>query len=73
MPQKPRKKTTSRRRAPKREALLRKALALVERRLDSEDMNASVADLIRLLELSEKEQGNREVRATFVDPEDFEA
>ncbi len=72
MPQKPRNKSKAPKRASRRDRLIRKALALVERRLDSDELNTSVADLIRLLELSDKERGDREVRATFVDPEEFE-
>ncbi len=55
----------------KKSALVRKALALIERRLDSDDLNTSVGDLIRLLEMTEKHDGPRRVEATFVDPEDF--
>jgi len=54
-----------------RRDLIRKALELIERRLDNEQINASLADLIRLLELArEAEGGGREpVVARWYDPE----
>jgi hypothetical protein len=56
------------RKASTREKLVRKALALIERRMDQEAINSSLSDLIRLLELSE-ERECEEVRAGWVDPE----
>lgn len=49
-----------------REKLIRKALLLIERRLDREDINSSLGDLIRLLELTEPAR-NEPVCAGWVD------
>jgi hypothetical protein len=39
--------------ASQRRRLIQKALALIEKRIDGEQMNASLSDLIRLVELAE--------------------
>ena len=54
-----------------RHDLIDKALALLERRIDNEDVNSSLADLVRLLELARESAPakDRHVIVEFVEPE----
>lgn len=54
--------------------LVKKAIRAVEEKLDSADLKPTVADLLRLLEFekSNRIQRTREVKATWVDPEEVE-
>lgn len=60
----------ARRRPSTREKLVRKALRLIERRMDRGEINSSLGDLIRLLELAE-EKGREPKSAGWV-PADWE-
>jgi hypothetical protein len=52
----------------RRELLIDKALRLIEQRIDNEQMNASLADMVRLLELAGEAPGDdRQVTAGWID------
>lgn len=54
---------------PDRQALIRKALALIERRIDEGAVNASMSDLIRLMEFAgEVDASDQPVEVRWVDP-----
>jgi hypothetical protein len=69
---KPEEKSENARPLSERQALARKALALVRRRIEEGDMKLSVADLVRLLEIADEERGKGGSRvvieARWVDP-----
>ncbi|MEO7651377.1 MAG: hypothetical protein ABIZ80_13010 [Bryobacteraceae bacterium] len=50
--------------------LVDKAIACFEKKLDSEDLKATVGDFIRLLQLQKELEGEitREIKITWVDP-----
>ncbi len=52
----------------RRRLLIEKALELIERRIDSEQMNVSLGDMVRLLEMAgEAEEADRQVTARWID------
>lgn len=55
-----------------RRALVEKALALLERRIDDDRMSSSLADLVRLLELAREWEvgGEQVVVVRWVDPDE---
>lgn len=52
-----------------RKALVKKALALIEKRIEQEEIGSSLSDLIRLLELAEA-PGSDVVKAFWVESEE---
>ncbi len=62
------------RRAPAtRDKLVRKALRLIERRLDAGEINCSMGDLIRLLEIAEPANSEPVCAGWVDDEEDLES
>ena len=59
-------------RADRRQALIDKALDLIEQRLDAAEITASLADLVRLLQMAGELEaaGTQVVIARWVDPEE---
>ena len=55
--------------------LVDKAIACFEKKLDDDDMKATVGDFIRLLQLQKEFEGDdtREIKVTWVDPEETES
>jgi len=62
----------ARRKPNAREKLVRKALRLIERRIDKEEINSSLGDLIRLLELTEEQRKGQEPQSAGWVPADWE-
>ena len=86
--QAPTKKAGKRRKTPKvvskagakkrrtsKSKLVDKAIACFEKKLDNEDMKATVGDFIRLLQLQKEFEGDdtQEIKVTWVEPEGTES
>jgi hypothetical protein len=68
-------KTGTKRTRTSKSKLVDKAIASFEKKLDSEDVKATVGDFIRLLQLQQELEGEdaEEIRVTWVDPESIES